>query len=53
MAPSVRVDLHSGLGLNPAQRAEQTRAGGKPGQSRRLWVAPSGKGGTGPLAIPD
>lgn len=37
---SVRGDPHSDQGLSPAQRAEQSRAGGKPGQSQHLREVP-------------
>ncbi|GAB2881769.1 hypothetical protein GCM10027074_57650 [Streptomyces deserti] len=40
VARSVRVDPDSDLGLSPAQRAEQARAGGKPGQSQHLRDVP-------------
>lgn len=40
VARSVRVDPDSDLGLSPAQRAEQARAGGRPGQSQHLREAP-------------
>ncbi|MEU3342369.1 hypothetical protein [Streptomyces sp. NPDC006668] len=40
MARSVRVDPASDLGLSPAQRAEQARKGGRPGQSQHLRDAP-------------
>lgn len=36
VARSVRVDPDSDLDLSPAQRAEQARQGGKPGQSQHL-----------------
>ncbi|MFI6035788.1 DUF2795 domain-containing protein [Streptomyces sp. NPDC051315] len=41
VARSVRVDPASDLGLSPAQRAEQARAGGRPGQSQHLREAPA------------
>ncbi|MGV9570260.1 hypothetical protein ACWDRX_11960, partial [Streptomyces nigra] len=37
---SVRVDPASDLDLSPAQRAEQARKGGRPGQSQHLRDAP-------------
>ncbi|MFD7708693.1 DUF2795 domain-containing protein [Streptomyces sp. NPDC059785] len=40
VARSVRVDPASDLGLSPAQRAEQARKGGRPGQSQHLRDAP-------------
>ncbi|GAA2592813.1 DUF2795 domain-containing protein [Streptomyces axinellae] len=40
VARSVRVDPDSDLDLSPAQRAEQARQGGRPGQSERLREAP-------------
>ena len=40
VAPSVRVDPASDLDLSPAQRAEQARKGGRPGQSQHLRDAP-------------
>ncbi|MEV5548374.1 DUF2795 domain-containing protein [Streptomyces sp. NPDC052309] len=40
VARSVRVDPASDLGTSPAQRAEQARAGGKPGQSQHLREVP-------------
>lgn len=36
----MRVDPDSDLGLSPAQRAEQARAGGRPGQSQHLREVP-------------
>ena len=36
VARSVRVDPDSDLGLSPAQRAEQARKGGRPGQSQHF-----------------
>ncbi|MYV42507.1 DUF2795 domain-containing protein, partial [Streptomyces sp. SID1328] len=39
-ARSVRVDPASDLGLTAAQRAEQARAGGKPGLSQHLREEP-------------
>jgi hypothetical protein len=36
VARSVRVDPDSDLGHSPAQRAEQARQGGKPGQAQQL-----------------
>lgn len=40
VARSVRVDPDSDLGLSPAQRAEQARAGGRRGQSQHLRDVP-------------
>ncbi|MDN0199193.1 DUF2795 domain-containing protein [Streptomyces sp. S.PNR 29] len=40
VARSVRVDPDSDLGTSPAQRAQQARAGGKPGQSQHLRDVP-------------
>ncbi|MFE0807528.1 DUF2795 domain-containing protein [Streptomyces sp. NPDC058794] len=40
VARSVRVDPASDLGTSRAQRAEQARAGGKPGQSQHLREVP-------------
>jgi hypothetical protein len=40
VARSVRVDPDSDLGLSPAQRAEQAREGGRPGQSQHLREVP-------------
>ncbi|WP_326691886.1 MULTISPECIES: DUF2795 domain-containing protein [unclassified Streptomyces] len=40
VARSVRVDPDSDLDLSPAQRAEQARQGGRPGQSQHLREAP-------------
>ncbi|WP_413755854.1 DUF2795 domain-containing protein [Streptomyces sp. MMBL 11-3] len=40
VARSVRVDPASDLGLSPAQRAEQARMGGRPGQSQHLRDVP-------------
>ncbi|MEV8045518.1 DUF2795 domain-containing protein [Streptomyces griseoluteus] len=40
VARSVRVDPASDLGLTAAQRAEQARAGGKPGLSQHLREEP-------------
>jgi hypothetical protein len=40
VARSVRVDPASDLGTSPAQRAEQARAGGRPGQSQHLRDVP-------------
>jgi hypothetical protein len=40
VARSVRVDPASDLHLSPAQRAEQARKGGRPGQSQHLRDAP-------------
>ncbi|MEU6548092.1 DUF2795 domain-containing protein [Streptomyces sp. NPDC046859] len=40
VARSVRVDPDSDLGLSPAQRAEQARKGGRPGQSQHLREVP-------------
>lgn len=40
VAHSVRVDPASDLGLSKAQRAEQARAGGKPGLSQHLREVP-------------
>ncbi|MFE5405903.1 DUF2795 domain-containing protein [Streptomyces sp. NPDC056580] len=40
VARSVRVDPASDLGLSPAQRAEQAREGGRPGQSQHLRDVP-------------
>ncbi|GGM08488.1 hypothetical protein GCM10010129_60520 [Streptomyces fumigatiscleroticus] len=40
VARSVRVDPDSDLGTSPAQRAEQARAGGRPGQSQHLRDMP-------------
>ncbi|UGY92819.1 DUF2795 domain-containing protein [Streptomyces gobiensis] len=40
VAHSVRVDPASDLGLSPAQRAEQARKGGAPGQSQHLRDVP-------------
>ncbi|MEU6589915.1 DUF2795 domain-containing protein [Streptomyces sp. NPDC046881] len=40
VARSVRVDPSSDLGLSPAQRAEQAREGGRPGQSQHLRDVP-------------
>jgi hypothetical protein len=37
---SVRVDPASDVGLSPAQRAEQARKGGRPGQSQHLRDVP-------------
>ncbi len=40
VARSVRVDPDSDLGLSPAQRAEQARKGGRPGQSQHFREVP-------------
>lgn len=40
VAHSVRVDPDSDLDHSPAQRAEQARLGGKPGQSQHLREVP-------------
>ncbi|MEU2061227.1 DUF2795 domain-containing protein [Streptomyces sp. NPDC013455] len=40
VARSVRVDPESDLGLDDAQRAEQSRHGGKPGLSQHLREEP-------------
>ncbi|MGW5329343.1 DUF2795 domain-containing protein [Streptomyces sp. NPDC004014] len=40
VARSVRVDPASDLGLSAAQRAEQAREGGRPGQSQYLRDVP-------------
>lgn len=40
VAHSVRVDPDSDLGHSPAQRAEQARRGGRPGQSQHLRDVP-------------
>lgn len=40
VARSVRLDPDSDLGHSPAQRAEQARQGGKPGQSQHLRETP-------------
>ncbi|MFB8774204.1 DUF2795 domain-containing protein [Streptomyces broussonetiae] len=40
VARSVRVDPDSDLGLSEAQRAEQAREGGRPGQSQHLREVP-------------
>ncbi|MFJ8542129.1 DUF2795 domain-containing protein [Streptomyces sp. NPDC093586] len=40
VARSVRVDPASDLGTSPAQRAQQARAGGRPGQSQHLRDVP-------------
>ncbi|MEU9212178.1 DUF2795 domain-containing protein [Streptomyces sp. NPDC048415] len=40
VARSVRVDPASDLDLSPAQRAEQARKGGRPGQSQHLRDVP-------------
>jgi hypothetical protein len=40
VARSVRVDPASDIGYSPAQRAEQARKGGKPGQSQHLRDVP-------------
>lgn len=40
VARSVRLEPDSDLGLSPAQRAEQAREGGKPGQSQHLREVP-------------
>ncbi|MEU5521493.1 DUF2795 domain-containing protein [Streptomyces sp. NPDC052079] len=40
VARSVRVDPVSDLGLSPAQRAEQARERGRPGQSQHLRDVP-------------
>ena len=40
VARSVGVDPDSDLGLSPAQRAEQARSGGRPGQSQHLREVP-------------
>ncbi|MEV8593442.1 DUF2795 domain-containing protein [Streptomyces sp. NPDC052012] len=40
IARSVRTDPDSDLGHSPAQRAEQARQGGRPGQSQYLREVP-------------
>ncbi|MDH6228463.1 MULTISPECIES: DUF2795 domain-containing protein [Streptomyces] len=40
VARSVRTDPASDLGVNASQRAQQARAGGRPGQSQHLREVP-------------